>query len=180
MGAQWHKEGWTAARVARMVKMREAGHGAGEIATALGGGVTRNAVIGKLSRMGLSRREVPAQPRTVAQPRASAPNAKPRPAPARSRPVVVASSVAGSPPPAVRAVASPPAASLNLSLLELGPGQCKWPTGGGGIEPITFCANRLSGHHAYCASHAAVGVAPRASGVRRSSDDLARRLRRFI
>lgn len=45
---------WTAARVEKLKALDAEGMSAREIAQALGGGVTRNAVIGKRHRLGLS------------------------------------------------------------------------------------------------------------------------------
>lgn len=44
---------WTDAMVQRLIAMRNAGYSASQIATDLGGGLTRNAVIGKVHRLGL-------------------------------------------------------------------------------------------------------------------------------
>jgi len=47
--------GWTPARVAEMERLWRENHSFSEIARTLGGGLTRNAVIGKAHRMGLTR-----------------------------------------------------------------------------------------------------------------------------
>lgn len=52
-----HQAGWTDDRVATLKKMWRDGASASEIATALGGGVTRNGVIGKVDRLKLVRRK---------------------------------------------------------------------------------------------------------------------------
>ncbi|HRL05851.1 MAG TPA: GcrA family cell cycle regulator, partial [Brevundimonas diminuta] len=68
--------GWTEDRVGALKKLWLEGQSASQIAKALGGGVTRNAVIGKVHRLGLSGRAAPSQPaRTTfrpARPRAAA------------------------------------------------------------------------------------------------------------
>ncbi len=46
---------WTPERVELLKKLHAEGHSASQIAKRLGGGVTRNAVIGKVSRLGLKR-----------------------------------------------------------------------------------------------------------------------------
>ncbi|MFA5567997.1 MAG: GcrA family cell cycle regulator [Trueperaceae bacterium] len=46
---------WTPERVELLKTLRAEGHSASQIAKRLGGGVTRNAVIGKVSRLGLKR-----------------------------------------------------------------------------------------------------------------------------
>ncbi len=79
---------WTDERVETLKKMWGEGQSASQIAKELGG-VTRNAVIGKVHRLGLSNRSAgapAAKPETKAKPVAPAPaapkpEAKPRPAP---------------------------------------------------------------------------------------------------
>ncbi len=70
---------WTDERVELLTKMWNEGHSASTIAKELGG-VTRNAVIGKVHRLGLSNRN---SPETEEKPAASAPapEAPPEPAP---------------------------------------------------------------------------------------------------
>ncbi len=70
---------WTDERVELLKKLWNEGHSASQIAKELGG-VTRNAVIGKVHRLGLSNRNGP-EPEP-----APAAAAKPEPAPAPSRP----------------------------------------------------------------------------------------------
>src|SRR6478672_5168326 len=53
--------GWTDERVELLKKLWLEGHSASQIAKQLGG-VTRNAVIGKVHRLGLSGRAAPSQP----------------------------------------------------------------------------------------------------------------------
>lgn len=93
---------WTDERVETLKKMWSDGQSASQIAKELGG-VTRNAVIGKVHRLGLSNRAAPAPDKdaaeataaphveattkTAAQPAESPRIAEPRPAPAPERPV---------------------------------------------------------------------------------------------
>ena len=92
--------GWTEERVEQLKQLWTEGLSASQIARVLGG-VTRNAVIGKVHRLGLSGRAAPSKPaRTVfkaprpARPAAAAPSAPRRiaePAPsARVRPSATA------------------------------------------------------------------------------------------
>ena len=53
---------WTEDRVGALKKLWLEGQSASQIAKTLGGGVTRNAVIGKVHRLGLSGRAAPSQP----------------------------------------------------------------------------------------------------------------------
>src|SRR5688500_652792 len=67
--------GWTEARVEILKKLWQDGLSASQIAKQLGG-VTRNAVIGKVHRLGLSGRAAPSKP---ARPTFKAPRPAPRP-----------------------------------------------------------------------------------------------------
>jgi GcrA cell cycle regulator len=69
--------GWTDDRVGALKKLWLEGQSASQIAKQLGGGVTRNAVIGKVHRLGLSGRAAPSQPARTA---ATFRTARPRPA----------------------------------------------------------------------------------------------------
>jgi GcrA cell cycle regulator len=71
---------WTDERVELLKKMWNEGHSASQIAKELGG-VTRNAVIGKVHRLGLSNRTTPEAEAKAEEPASSpAPEAKPEPA----------------------------------------------------------------------------------------------------
>jgi GcrA cell cycle regulator len=54
--------GWTEERIELLQRLWLQGQTASQIAEQLGGGVTRNAVIGKAHRLGLSGRPAPAKP----------------------------------------------------------------------------------------------------------------------
>jgi GcrA cell cycle regulator len=79
--------GWTEERVSELKKLWAEGHSASQIAKKLGA-VTRNAVIGKVHRLGLSGRATPSRP-VKRPPRLARP--KPAPVP-RQAPAVVARS----------------------------------------------------------------------------------------
>ena len=76
---------WTDERVELLKKMWSEGQSASQIAKELGG-VTRNAVIGKVHRLGLSNRTAGAGPAPAAAAPAAAPKAEPKPKPAAPRP----------------------------------------------------------------------------------------------
>ncbi|MGZ6013165.1 MAG: GcrA family cell cycle regulator, partial [Caulobacteraceae bacterium] len=77
--------GWTDERVETLKKLWLDGLSASQIAKQLGG-VTRNAVIGKVHRLGLSGRATPSQPQrpTFKAPRAPRPAIAAAPAPRRA------------------------------------------------------------------------------------------------
>ena len=76
---------WTEERVEELKKLWAEGHSASQIAARMGG-VTRNAVIGKVHRLGLSGRAAPAKPKAVhPEPKEAAPVMEaPQRAPLRS------------------------------------------------------------------------------------------------
>ena len=171
--------GWTDERVDVLKKLWLDGLSASQIAKQLGG-VTRNAVIGKVHRLGLSGRAAPSQP---ARPAFKAP----RPA----RPVTTAT------PSAPRRVAEPvaqtPAAAAPLptpvmrieepgsaTVLTLGAHMCKWPIGDPSSEGFTFCGRRSSEGAPYCVEHARVAYQPQQAKKKGGATELARSLRRYI
>ena len=166
--------GWTDERVSTLKKLWLDGLSASQIAKQLGG-VTRNAVIGKVHRLGLSGRAAPSQPaRQVFK--------APRPA----RPV------AQSQPVVRRPVAAEPAAMPvvyrseevgSATVLTLGAHMCKWPIGDPSRDGFSFCGRRTGGDDGpYCGEHAALAYQPaQKKGASRSgATELARSLRRYI
>jgi GcrA cell cycle regulator len=145
---------WTDERVAELKQLWEQGHSASQIATILGE-VTRNAVIGKAHRLGLSSRPSPikaGQPGAAPRPKKKA--AARRPAP-RRRPV-----------PAARAKPDRPAApklsDAERRLLAVQPQPapigyrgptCQWPIGDPGQDEFRFCGAPSSTGRPYCDAH---------------------------
>lgn len=138
--------GWSDDRVATLSKLWRDGLSASQIARQLGG-VTRNAVIGKVHRLGLSGRAAPSSPRTLAQ-RPARPR-RPHRAPA-PRPLGGARRFAAAPPE------GPEGAGLVDDLVRLGPHACKWPIGDPKQDGFSFCGREADGR--YCAAHEAQGV----------------------
>jgi GcrA cell cycle regulator len=166
--------GWTDERVETLKKLWLEGHSASQIAKQLGG-VTRNAVIGKVHRLGLSGRATPSQP---ARPVFKAP----RPA----RPVTAS-------PHIQRRVAehhAPPTTALRpapyveapgtATVLTLGAHMCKWPIGDPATDEFTFCGRRSSDEGPYCVEHARLAYQPQQARKKSSPSELARSLRRYI
>lgn len=164
--------GWTDERVEMLKRLWLDGLSASQIAKQLGG-VTRNAVIGKVHRLGLSGRATPSKPaRPVFKP--------PRPA----RPAAAA-------PSAPRRIAEPAAAAAatpvvymeeapgSATVLTLAAHMCKWPIGDPSLETFTFCGRRAS-DGPYCGEHARVAYQPAQTKKRSGPNDLARSLRRYI
>ena len=175
--------GWTDDRVGALKKLWLEGQSASQIAKQLGGGVTRNAVIGKVHRLGLSGRAAPSQPaRTVA---ATFRTARPRPAPAApaQQPSAPRRLEAVQPKP-VEPAAPVPAPIPDLpgtaTVMTLGAHMCKWPIGDPSSSEFSFCGRRSS-EGVYCVEHARVAYQPQVRrGSKESGSDLARSLRRYI
>jgi len=161
--------GWTEDRVTVLKKLWLEGLSASQIAKQLGG-VTRNAVIGKVHRLGLSGRATPSQPsRPVFRP------TRPRPqVQAAPRRAVEAAPRPATPPP-------PPIVDLpgTATVLTLGAHMCKWPIGDPSTDEFSFCGRRAGGEGPYCVEHARVAYQP-VQRKKNSPNELARSLRRYI
>ena len=171
---------WTEERVSTLKKLWAEGHSASQIAKQLGG-VTRNAVIGKVHRLGLSGRATPSRP--VKRP----------PRLARPKPRMMPDGTVKTPVPAIpeRPVASPvedrPAALAPLPPLALADGEpatiltlrdsmCKWPIGDPADPKFAFCG-RKADCGPYCAEHAKVAFEPaRKRDARKGEYDYVRRI----
>jgi GcrA cell cycle regulator len=163
--------GWTDERVELLKKLWLDGLSASQIAKQLGG-VTRNAVIGKVHRLGLSGRAAPSQP---SRPVFKAPRA-PRPAPAPTARRIENHAAAPAPQPVFYAEEEPGSATV----LTLGAHMCKWPIGDPATDGFSFCGRRTDIDGPYCAQHARVAYQPQQTRKRSSASELARSLRRYI
>jgi GcrA cell cycle regulator len=148
---------WTETDIAELSRLHGEGKSASEIAAALGGSVTRNAVIGKIGRLRRSelrdviaaatpspRKPVVRKPAPVAPVRAAAPVAQPAP--------VVVSATPARPPSA-----STPA---GISMDELTLNTCRWPLWSARETSGLYCGCRVLVGKSYCAEHLAIGTAP--------------------
>ena len=167
--------GWTDERVDILKRLWLDGLSASQIAKQLGG-VTRNAVIGKVHRLGLSGRAAPSQP---SRPAYKAPR-PPRPItaqPARPRgPEPHTAVVATTPRPVTPYVEQPGTATV----LTLGAHMCKWPIGDPTSDDFSFCGRRAGDEGPYCNEHARVAYQPQQARKKGGATELARSLRRYI
>jgi GcrA cell cycle regulator len=168
--------GWTDERVELLKKLWQDGLSASQIAKQLGG-VTRNAVIGKVHRLGLSGRATPSKPArtTFKAPRPARPVAPPS-APRRiAEPLSTLHSQQQPPTPVRYADEAPGTATV----LTLGVHMCKWPIGDPSLDTFTFCGRR-SDEGPYCHEHSQVAYQPAQAKKRSGPNELARSLRRYI
>ena len=166
--------GWTDERVETLKKLWLDGLSASQIAKQLGG-VTRNAVIGKVHRLGLSGRATPSQPQRPAfkAPRAPRPAIAASPAPRRAIEPALSAQL---PVPSLA-----PEEPGTATVLTLGAHMCKWPIGDPASDSFTFCGRRSDREGPYCAEHARVAYQPQQKKTGRSgASELARSLRRYI
>jgi GcrA cell cycle regulator len=170
---------WTDERVTTLKKLWLDGLSASQIAKQLGG-VTRNAVIGKVHRLGLSGRAAPSQPARPAfkAPRPARPAATTMPSAPRR---VIAAEPASL--PAVAQQPSVPAFRAeepgSATVLTLGAHMCKWPIGDPSTDGFTFCGRRSS-EGPYCGEHARIAYQPQQTKKKSGPTELARSLRRYI
>jgi GcrA cell cycle regulator len=138
---------WTDERVVQLRILWADGLSASQIAGAIGG-VTRNAVIGKLSRLGMVGRERPMKakkPVSAARRYQSPADEISREEKARRQAARRLANMMGWKPPVF--VSEPPAESLHVSLLDLNPDSCRYPEGDG---PFLFCGRPRMAGSSYC------------------------------
>jgi GcrA cell cycle regulator len=147
---------WTAERLEQLKQHFAAGLTCAQIAAEIG--VSRNAVVGKIHRLGFARVRVK--------------SARPKPEPMLRRPRFAAPPgqrqllklLRDEYPEDVVEIAIPSAS--RCSLMELSASTCRWPINEPGAEDFAFCGNTCAGGLPYCGGHAR--MAYRAAGVRRA------------
>ena len=141
---------WTEDRVEQLKKMWAEGLSASQIAAKLAGGVTRNAVIGKVHRMGLSGRVTRTRVSTPRTRKTREPSHPGRPAPAEASNNAYRSSGNNAlkpvasvkpepiPDPVPIRVADIPVGE-RVTILMLSDKTCRWPIGDPSSEDFCFC-----------------------------------------
>ena len=169
---------WTEERVELLTKLWSEGLSASQIATELGG-VTRNAVIGKVHRLGLSGRgKAPAQ----TKPRRSRQTRAPRRTVVQSTVGNVALKQVYEEEADIETLPQVRQVSLETivipieqrrSILTLNEQTCKWPIGDPGSDDFYFCGASCDTGSPYCEAHARIAYQP-ASDRRRDRKDRAK------
>ncbi len=165
---------WNDTRIRQLKKMWADGESAGEIAATLGG-LSRNAIIGKIYRLGLSNRDpVPAvkmdKPKGKKQPKVASTTALPsgqNKLPLRRPPVVRAGQPLPPQPAAneisedvLRTAAETLKKAKKISLMELTEKTCKWPVGDPSTDDFWFCGLDSETGKPYCKAHNDVAFHP--------------------
>lgn len=151
---------WTDDRVEQLKKLWESGLSASQIAAELGN-ITRNAVIGKVHRLGLSGRAKAPSSAAPRQRKVRAPQHMMR----ISRPMSRGNTALAQ---AFEVeVEADPVAFDNVvpmgqrrTLLELTEDTCHWPIGDPGSTEFFFCGGKALGGLPYCAQHSRVAYQP--------------------
>lgn len=144
---------WNPETVEMMISLWKSGTSAANIASNIGHGTTRNAVIGKLHRMGLSAMRVQSPVnRSSSKRRNQKPHLTPRPTVPR---------------PSVEPVDIPDddyaPASERVKLLDLTNRSCRWPIGDPQHSDFAFCGKHKFHGLPYCEHHARKAYQPPAS-----------------
>jgi GcrA cell cycle regulator len=143
---------WTDERLERLKIGFAAGWTCRQIADDIG--VSRNAVIGKLSRLNLTRDGNVREPRA---PRKDAPNGRRRGSIPRLQYGLLQAVYAE---PQSEACEAPISSQHICSLLELSEASCRWPINTPGEKDFGFCGNTPLEGLPYCAGHSRLAYRP--------------------
>ena len=135
---------WTEDRVEQLKSLWTEGLSASQIARALGGGVTRNAVIGKVHRLGLAGRATPTRsdrPRLPSAPRMSMRSHQPPPPIVEEDPVTLDD-------------------GSFATVLTINNAMCRWPIGDPSDNEFHFCGRKPKAGSPYCEAHARKAYQP--------------------
>lgn len=156
---------WTEDRVNMLKKLWSEGYSASQIAKALGE-TTRNAVIGKVHRLGIAERvatpklqtkKVQQEKSAVTRAPAKPVKAKPRKAPLvhRNENQILRPEQSETVPTRMELWAERP-----ISLLELTLHTCRWPVGDPAHDDFHFCGGKVTTSDVYCDVHKKVAYQP--------------------
>ena len=178
-----HNAEWTEGRIAKLTELWGSGSSASQIATALNCGFTRNAVIGKVTRLKLTR-----DPNAKPKPRAPKPKAQPKPNPMGSleghRHNVIkgvqGAQKSGKAVPLesplkarLKAAQDANASARRVPIMDLEPRQCRYAVNDAGQgEEHLFCGAPAKPGSSYCAAHHGVVYSPAPPRKRKSESDL--------
>jgi GcrA cell cycle regulator len=134
---------WTDERVEQLKSLWTEGLSASQIARTLGG-VTRNAVIGKVHRLGLAGRATPTRverPRLPSAPRVSVRTHIPEPPVVEEDPLMLAD-------------------GHHATVLTISNTMCRWPIGDPSDNEFHFCGHKPKTGSPYCEAHARKAYQP--------------------
>ena len=141
--------GWTDERVEQLKSLWTEGLSASQIARALGG-VTRNAVIGKVHRLGLAGRATPTRsdrPRLPSAPKVSMRTYAPEPPVVEEDPLTLED-------------------GSHATVLTINDRMCRWPIGDPAENEFHFCGRKPKNGSPYCEAHARKAYQPQQARTR--------------
>jgi GcrA cell cycle regulator len=143
---------WTDERVVTVRRLWADGLSASQISVELGG-ATRNAVIGKLHRLGLMRNDRTRRPTIARTPKS----------PQLRNATKIRAKLAQTDPGMSDYVpaAAPVAANPIFSLFELEPTHCRWPLGEPEQPGFHYCGGQALDGRSYCRSHHRIAYRPK-------------------
>lgn len=149
---------WTDERVELLKKLWQDGLSASQVAGQLGG-VTRNAVIGKVHRLGLSGR---AKSPSNSSPRPRKPRSSNgmRPRPQYRGNAALQMDYGLDPEYDLDPLANIVPMGPRVSILELTPATCRWPIGDPGAPDFVYCGSQTKTDLPYCPYHARIAYQP--------------------
>ncbi|MCW2282722.1 GcrA cell cycle regulator [Rhodoblastus acidophilus] len=159
---------WTDERVEQLKKMWLDGLSASQIANELGHGVSRNAVIGKVHRLGLSGRAKSPAPAAAAAAAPARPQRKdepvrPAPAPITHGALALAMDTRPAPAPAPRVIHDDVVIPISerVTIMDLRESMCRWPLGDPTNPDFRYCGAKMQiGAGPYCQAHARIAYQP--------------------
>lgn len=140
---------WAEAEIAQLRTLCDVGLSASQIAARLGTGKSRNAIIGKMHRLGLTK-SAPAAP--VTEPR----ERPPKPRPIRRTPSLPALRPVAQVRPQPVVIPAPVPVVIDgarITVATLESGMCRWPIGDPGDDDFHFCAAPQQDGKPYCSHH---------------------------
>lgn len=161
--------GWTDDRVAMLRRLWEDGQSASKIAAQLGG-VTRNAVIGKVHRLGLAARARGGEEAATAVPPSKTVEIETAIAVVETQAPEPVAILAHRPAPEFPAPAPAAPVALAVServtIMDLRESMCRWPLGDPTTPEFRFCGARSITGLPYCTHHAEIAYQPAAERKR--------------
>lgn len=139
---------WTDERVKEAQRLWSEGVSASQIAVQLGSGLTRNAVIGKMSRLGQQR----GRAREPVSDRPARPKAE--------RKVMIRPPVARVERPTFVELPEPLPVNGGLTIMQLTERTCKWPLGDPRLPTFRYCGCQVEEGKRYCSYHHQKGIVP--------------------
>jgi GcrA cell cycle regulator len=166
---------WTEDRIDLCFKLWADGVSASQIAKQLGG-VTRNAVLGKIHRAGMSVRASPPVPKKAPKVAKSL-QPKDRPSRGAGHPWMAGAIQPAPKPPEPPKAGPPPEGPGTATILTLGRRSCRWPIGDPLEATFTLCGRRAAGGR-YCVEHDQLAFQP--AKAKHAEKELLRSVRRYL